>query len=61
MERLPGLNLTNDAGLDQMRSMINQTLVNYNIKDLRTNDAVRSAVLSETDQILAQMAGLYGA
>lgn len=61
MERLPGLNLTNDAGLDQMRSMINQTLVNYNIKDLRTNDAVRSAALSETDQILAQMAGLYGA
>lgn len=53
--RLPGLNLTNDAGLETMRKLLATTFNGLEMKDIKKSDAVRTDVMCQTDAILRQM------
>jgi len=56
--RLPGLNLTNDAGLENMRKLLATTFNGIEMKDIKKSDAVRMDVMAQTDAIMKQMAGM---
>lgn len=60
LERLPGFNITNDAGLEAMRVEIKSSLQGLTMKDIRDDDQLRSATADKTADILKQMQGLMG-
>jgi hypothetical protein len=60
LDRLPGLNITNDAGIDTMRSEIRKLTNGLEMKDIKKDDALRTSVIDKTNEILRQMQGLCG-
>jgi hypothetical protein len=56
--RLPGLNLTNDAGLEDMRKLVATTFNGIEMKDIKKSDAVRADMMAQTDALLKQMGAL---
>jgi hypothetical protein len=58
LSRLPGLNLTGDAGLEQMRALISTTFNGLEMSDIKKDKKLREDVIAQTDAILKQMQGL---
>lgn len=58
LRRLPGLNITGDAGLEQMRKAIASTMQGLTMADIKKDEQLRKAVAEQADDILRQMQGL---
>jgi len=58
LDRLPGLNITNDAGIEQMRAEIRRTLGGLEMKDIKKDEKLKQSVIDKTNDILGQMRGL---
>lgn len=58
LSRIPGLNLTNDAGLEDLRKTLATTFNGLEIKDIKKDDALRNDVMRQTDEILKNMQGV---
>jgi hypothetical protein len=57
IDRLPGLNITNDADLDAMRKELRLLTAGLDMKDIKKDDALRTSVIDKTTDILKQMQG----
>lgn len=60
LDRLPGLNITNDVNIDTMRSEIRKLTNGLEMKDIKKDDALRASVIDKTNDILKQMQGFCG-
>lgn len=58
LDRLPGLNITNDEGIDAMRHEIRQMVSGLEMKDIKKDEKLKQSVIDQTAAILAQMSGL---
>jgi len=58
LSRMPGLNLTNDAGLEELRKTLTTTFGGLEMADIKKSATVREDVMRQTDNILKQMQGL---
>ena len=61
IERIPRLNLTDDATLTQYAQEIKDCLVGYTAADIKQDPTVRQGVAREADRITKKMAGLFQA
>lgn len=60
LERLPGLNITNDQGIEQMRQEIKKVVQGVEMKDIKKDDKLKQGMVDRTTDILRQMQGMYG-
>ena len=58
-ERIPQLNLTEDAALDKQTREVEDCLVGYTADELKRDPQVRAGVAKEADRIAHKMAGLF--
>ena len=58
LDRLPGLNITNDASIEQVRRDLKQLVNGLEMKDIKKDDALRQSVADRTAEILRQMQGV---
>lgn len=58
---LPDLNILNDPDLEKIRQDILSSIVGYEPKELRKNDAVRKQVAGEAQRIMDTMSGFMNA
>ncbi len=57
LDRLPGLNITNDADLDAVRKELRLLTAGLEMKDIKKDEALRASVIDKTNNILKQMQG----
>lgn len=58
LARLPGLNITDDAGLETIRKELHTALMGLEMKDLKKDEKLKQSTIGAVDDILRNMRGL---